>query len=142
MPTGKLSPHFAWAEFECHDGTDVPVEVEPAVFRLATSLLEPIRLHAGCPLTVISGYRTPEYNKRIGGAKQSRHVTGEAADIRGTRNTSADELHRLILQLHASGRLPDLGGLGLYRTWVHVDLKRAGDTHLRQWNGKGVGSEQ
>jgi len=43
--------------------------------------LDRIRARCGFPLRVSSGYRTPEHNRRIGGAENSAHVQGVAADL-------------------------------------------------------------
>ncbi|GGD64722.1 DUF882 domain-containing protein [Erythrobacter arachoides] len=47
---------------------------------LVENILDPLREHFG-PVTVSSGYRSPTLNARIGGAKTSQHVFGQAADI-------------------------------------------------------------
>lgn len=137
----RLSAYFDSSEFDCHDGTDVPDELMGNLIRLGETLTH-IRLAAGVPLAVISGYRTKAWNDRVGGAAGSAHLTAEAADVRPGRGMSPDELHTLILAHHKQGRLPLIGGLGLYKTWVHVDVRKAADGHLRRWTGKGVGSER
>lgn len=137
----KLSPYWDSDEFECHDGTDVPDELMPNLQRLVATL-DPIRIKWGSPLAVISGYRTWQWNHRVGGAQGSTHLTAEGADIRPTRGFSSKELHDFILHLQRAKELPGLGGLGEYKGWVHVDVKKAPDGHLRRWRGKGVGSEQ
>lgn len=48
--------------------------------RLCVNILEPVRLHFGA-ITINSGYRCKELNRRLGGADNSQHVKGEAADI-------------------------------------------------------------
>jgi len=48
---------------------------------LAEKVLQPIRDHFKIPVIVTSGYRSPEYNLRIGGAINSQHMRGEAVDI-------------------------------------------------------------
>ncbi len=55
-----------------------------AVSRMETlvgKLLDPIRELWGKPLRVTSGYRCKKLNKAVGGAKNSQHLRGEAADI-------------------------------------------------------------
>ena len=47
---------------------------------LTTKVLQPIRDEVG-PITVLSGLRSKEYNKAIGGVNNSQHTTGQAADI-------------------------------------------------------------
>lgn len=48
--------------------------------RLVSLVLDPLREAVG-PLTVTSGYRSPEVNREVGGAMNSFHVEGRAADI-------------------------------------------------------------
>ena len=47
---------------------------------LATNYLQPLRDRYG-PIRINSGFRTPEVNKAVGGAKNSAHMQGNAADI-------------------------------------------------------------
>lgn len=48
---------------------------------LANKIFQPIREHFGVPIYVSSGYRSAALNKKIGGARNSQHMTGEAMDI-------------------------------------------------------------
>jgi hypothetical protein len=114
----RLTPHFHLNEFACKDGTAVPKSSVPALRRLSTDVLEPLRDRFG-PCTIMSGYRHAAYNKRIGGATFSQHVydlhpSSVAADLifaRGRPSEWADAAEPLL------GR----GGLGRYPTFVHVD---------------------
>ena len=47
---------------------------------LCTKVLDPLRAANG-PITISSGYRSPQLNKLVGGVSNSQHVTGQAADI-------------------------------------------------------------
>ena len=72
----KLTEHFKVSEFACNDGSDyIPIDID-LVYKL-----EEIRKHFGQPITITSAYRTPEYNRRIGGASNSYHTKGRAFDI-------------------------------------------------------------
>jgi uncharacterized protein YcbK (DUF882 family) len=117
----RLSPHFDTQEFACHDGTPVPRHAYDDLRRLAELYLEPLRERFG-PVTILSGYRTPAYNREVGGAPASFHVYsqgrwGAAADVRARRGEPRT-WHRYLASL-------DPGGLGLYPHHVHVD-NRAG----------------
>jgi uncharacterized protein YcbK (DUF882 family) len=137
----KLSNHFSLAEFDCHDGTPVPAELVPNAQRLVDLVLEPIRLRWGAPLLIVSGYRTPAWNTRVGGAAASTHVTMDGCDPKPVHLRDVPALHMLILKMQADGDLPGLGGLGEYPNWVHVDTQKLASGRLRRWRGKGVGSE-
>jgi hypothetical protein len=59
---------------------------------LATHIFQPMRDHFGVPIHISSGYRSLALNKRIGGARNSQHSTGQALDIdmQGTKVSNAD----------------------------------------------------
>jgi hypothetical protein len=48
---------------------------------LAENIFQPIRDHFGVPIRISSGYRSAALNKKIGGAKVSQHLSGEALDL-------------------------------------------------------------
>ena len=110
----KLSEHFTVGEFACRDGTDaVPVSEE------LVTLLQKIRDHFGRAVTVNSAYRTAAYNTKVGGAKRSQHLLGTAADI-----TLAGVTPLEVAQ-YAEFLQPKAGGIGVYRTFTHVDVRAA-----------------
>jgi uncharacterized protein YcbK (DUF882 family) len=109
----------------------------PNVQRLVVGVLQPVRDRIGRTLSIISGYRTPGWNSGRG-VSGSTHLEAAGADIRAG---DPAWLHDLILRLYFEDELPGLGGLGRYPGWVHVDIRKAPDGHLRRWTGGGVGSE-
>lgn len=56
-------------------------EVEDNLIKLIEAILDPLREWYGKPIRVNSGYRCEALNSAIGGAKNSQHTTGMAADI-------------------------------------------------------------
>lgn len=48
---------------------------------LCLNVLQPLRNALGCPIIISSGFRCAELNKRIGGAANSQHLYGQAADL-------------------------------------------------------------
>jgi hypothetical protein len=136
-----ITPHFAWAEAACHDGTPVPPELMPNARRLAL-MSERIRARWASSIIPISWYRTPAWNLRVGGALRSRHMEADAMDARPADLADLPALVRCIEGMLAGGELPELGGLGVYPAWVHLDTRpRPASAHVARWKGAGVGSE-
>ena len=69
---------------------------------LVDTLLDPIRAAWGKPIVVNSGYRCPELNRSIGGAANSQHTKGQAADIECVSRDPEENkrLFRLIRNLN------------------------------------------
>lgn len=78
---GRLSPHFTYAEAACNDGTPVPRHLRARARNHAFNL-ERFRHELGdVDLVPLSWYRPRAYNTRIGGARDSRHIRGDATDF-------------------------------------------------------------
>lgn len=116
----RLEKNFNLSEFRCKDGTDVPDELLLNVKKLAIEL-QKLRDLLGLPIKINSGYRTPSYNRKIGGAKNSFHVQAKAADIVVT-DITPKQLHAKIEKWIEQGKL-NFKGVGLYDTFVHVDVR-------------------
>lgn len=116
----NLTPNFTIWEFQSKDGAPFPLEVLKNLKKLAENL-EVIRAEIGRPITITSGYRSPEHNKAIGGAKFSEHITGRAADIKANGITTT-ELKKTIERLISEGKISE-GGIGFYPTWIHYDIR-------------------
>jgi uncharacterized Zn-binding protein involved in type VI secretion len=76
----------------------------------------------GQNLTITSAYRSPEYNKKVGGAKNSMHQQGKATDIVMTGYSNSDRARFIEIAINEG-----IGGVGVYNTFIHVDTggKRA-----------------
>lgn len=48
---------------------------------LAQNVLQPLRDMLGKPITITSGFRNKLLNQKVGGASNSQHLYGQAADI-------------------------------------------------------------
>ena len=113
----QLSRNFNEREFACKHCGQVHVESE-----LVTKL-QALRDALGRPITVTSGYRCPVHNRNIGGATQSRHMQGQAADLVVTGVSPA-----AVAQ--AAERV-GFGGIGIYKSgFTHVDIGPK-----RRWDG-------
>ena len=110
----QLSAHFKVREFACGDGSDA-VLVAPRL----VMVLETIRAHFGAPVVIHSGYRTPQYNTKVGGVAHSQHCYGMAADISVKDQTPA------AVAAYARTLMPDWGGVGIYakKGFTHIDVR-------------------
>lgn len=147
-----VSPHFRLQQFLCKQDGDYPkyMILDTRLLNALELLLEKANAH-GYPtrtLTVMSGYRTPYYNRAIGNSTTySRHVWGDAADIFIDENPQDGRMDDLNqdgeVDTHDAQVLYDLiesqydsrfqklhvGGLARYREtsshgpFVHVDVR-------------------
>jgi hypothetical protein len=81
----QLTPHFSLRQFLCKQESGYPkyVVIKESLLVLLEGLLESVQ-EEGYPARsfgVISGYRTPWYNRKIGNVANSRHVYGDAMDL-------------------------------------------------------------
>lgn len=116
----QLSANFSFEEFSCKDGTPVPAEFIPNL-QLLVANLQVLRDHIGEPIHVNSGYRTPAYNKSVGGKPNSMHMKAMAADIT-CKSYTPKQLHAIIEKLIKERKMKQ-GGLGLYPGFVHYDVR-------------------
>ena len=93
------------------------------------------RYSLGTPaIRISSGYRSPELNKAVGGAKTSAHQFGYAADIQPV-NGKQDEFERFFANdFSRMGYAFDQIIIEKSKTsrWVHVGYKRADGKQRRQ----------
>lgn len=108
----KLSRNFRVKEFGCKDGSD-PVFVDTYL----VEVLQQLRDHYDEAVIVVSGYRTPSYNKKCGGATYSQHLYGKAADVK-ISGVTPEEVARFVETI-----LKDKGGIGIYSTFTHIDTR-------------------
>lgn len=89
--------------------------------RLVTNVLDPLRTEWGKPIIVSSGYRCPKLNTAVGGAKNSQHTLGQAADIRTLSDKPEEnrKLRDLLIKLNLPyDQLIDEFGCD----WIHVSF--------------------
>lgn len=116
---GQITENFHSKEFQCHEVLvkEVPAYYTNNMIYLATQL-QVIRDTLELPqLLINSAYRTKQFNKNIGGAENSNHLTCMAADI--TQNKFENEkFFQHILKLVHFNIIPD-GEIIKYQTFVH-----------------------
>jgi len=109
-------PNFSPAEIACR-GTDKLLINAPALDKL-----QALRDRLGKPLILRSAYRSPEHNRAVDGAPQSKHMNGTAFDIAMSNHDP--------VAFEAAARAVGFLGFGFYPRsgFIHVDLGPA-----REW---------
>ena len=116
----KITTNFSLEEFKCKDGSEIPNDVLPNIIELAKNL-QVLRDAIGKSITINSGYRSPKYNAKIGGVKDSQHVKGKASDLRVSGMTPK-ELAEVIEELIKRKKMKE-GGIGIYPNFTHYDIR-------------------
>lgn len=148
----SLSPNFTLDQFLCKQATNSEMKyllVKPALILKLETLLAEVQSRGIVVDTffVMSGYRTPFYNKAIGNVPYSRHVWGDAADIYidhapkdgsmddingdGKRNRAdaghlyriAEHVDTLVARTGLSGGVGEYGANSAHGPFVHVDTR-------------------
>lgn len=126
----RLADHFTLAEMVASGeairrGIDnTPTDaVVTNLEALCQNVLEPLRRHVGC-VRVSSGYRSPELNKVVGGAANSQHLRGEAADLHCSSLDQARRWFDFIVQHLDFDQLLLERRLSNGCCWLHVSYVR------------------
>ena len=112
----RLSPHFKLSEFLNLKKYPENVPTMQAVANLTYGcyqLLEPARFLVG-PIIVSSGFRCEEVNRKVGGVRNSQHLTGQAADI----HPMNPQQFQVMVDFFKSWEYTDQLLTG--STWLHV----------------------
>lgn len=128
----KLSPNFTLEEMlesqtarrkGIAEQFTPPPEVINNLRALCKNILQPLRDSVGGPIKISSGYRTPRLNRAIGGARNSQHMVGEAADIQGLNGMTNKQLFNKIKQMNLPfDQLIWEFGNDQNPAWVHVSF--------------------
>ena len=115
-----MTKNFSKEEFDCNDGSEMPINVYHNMVKVANQL-QTLRDYIGKPIQVNSAWRSEEYNASIGGVKNSQHIMGRAADI-VIKGMTPIEVSKVIERLISNGDMLQ-GGLGIYSSFVHYDIR-------------------
>jgi len=108
----NLNKYFTRSEFACKCGCGfrtVDVEMLDVLTDLREHFDEPVRSNSGC--------RCEKHNQAIGGSSRSKHIFACADDIT-VDNVSPKKVYDYLDKRH-----PDEYGLGLHKTFVHIDIR-------------------
>jgi len=104
---GQITRGFHIDDFRCKGTGEANVSAD------LVNRLQQLEDYLGVPITVTSGYRSPEHNRRVSGVEGSLHTKGIAADIQA-RGVSMNVLARAAKKFFPTAVV--------YRNHVHVDL--------------------
>ena len=101
--------HFSPREIACKGTGKLTIDTE------AMDMLQRLRTNLGKPLILTSAYRSPEHNRKVGGAKASKHMEGVAFDVRMDNH----DPHTF----EAAARAAGFSGFGYYPKsgFMHID---------------------
>jgi len=91
---------------------------------LVDKIIDPLREKVGA-IRVNSGYRTPAYNKQIGGATNSQHCRGEAVDIFPLEKDIDNVFTMIIREFKYDQVILERNSRG--SRWIHVSYKIEGN---------------
>ena len=110
-----ISFNFKRSEFACKCGCGFDtIDAE------TLQVLQSLRQHFNRPVTINSGCRCEEYNKKQGGAKNSQHLLGRAADF------TVKGIQPKEVQSYLKIAYPGKYGVGSYGTFTHLDTRTNG----------------
>ena len=103
---------------------NAPEQVKKNMAALVEKVLDPLRERVGA-IRINSGYRSPEYNKQIGGSPTSQHIKGQAADIFPI-DTDIDEVFSIIIREFKYDQvILERNNAGA--KWIHISYNTAGN---------------
>jgi len=117
---GDLTRNFSKSEFACKCGCGTNHYNIKLVYAL-----QELRDLIGKPIIINSAVRCKTHNQNVGGKPNSQHLLGAAADIK-IKGMSTLILYGYAIQIERFKQ----GGIGLYDTFVHVDVRGS----VARWN--------
>jgi len=114
----QVTKNFNMSEMEFYDR--VPANLLEKAKDVLTNI-QVLREALGAPISIMSGYRSPERNLQVGGSPKSRHMEGNATDLQCKTKTPL-EMYNMVEKLIKEGKMKQ-GGLGIYDGWIHYDTR-------------------
>ena len=111
-----VSEHFFSTDFDCH--CKRPQCNETLINPRLPEALEDLHLLSG-DFNIDSGFRCKAHNQEVGGAPNSQHTLGYAADCRSLKKLSGMEMAALAEKVPAFAA----GGIGTYPIFAHCDVR-------------------
>lgn len=137
----KLSNNFRLRQFvysktAIDNGiVNIPNEVQIANLRnLSQKVMQKVRDYYNLPITITSGFRSPELNKAVKGKPESQHLKGQACDF-VIENFNMNIVYNFIVQSLEIGKI-DFDQCILYKkkNFIHIsynDLKNRNEYFIK-----------
>lgn len=120
-----MNKYFQRNEFACQCGCGFAA-VDAELLDVITDVRE-----AYGPLVITSGCRCEEHNTAVGGAKNSAHKLGLAADFRPPLSAVKEYPQLLgMIQEYLLEKYPEKYGIARGSSFIHIDVKPGG---ARRW---------
>ena len=116
----QVTKNFNLNEFNSKCGRPMPENIKKNIIELINNL-QVIRDEVKVPISITSGYRSPEHNAKVKGVKDSQHVKGTAVDFK-VQGLKPKEVAVIVERLIKEGKIKQ-GGIGIYPSWVHYDIR-------------------
>ena len=116
----QVTKNFNLNEFNSKCGRPMPENIKKNIIEMIHNL-QVIRDEVKVPISITSGYRSPEHNAKVKGAKDSQHVKGTAVDFK-VQGLKPKEVAVIVERLIKEGKIKQ-GGIGIYPSWVHYDTR-------------------
>lgn len=121
----QFTEHFSSKEFTCQcSNSDC---VDQKISKNLVENLEKCRQEFGKAVMINSGYRCPKHNVAIGGAKNSQHIHGKAADTR-PKILTTDTMDEWFKVVSSSFK-----ALGIAQSFIHVDVREMEGPSRKIW---------
>lgn len=131
----KLTQNFTLTEF-IYSQTAVANRIDntpsqPVIENLkmlCENVLQPLRNSLGCAITVTSGFRCAVLNKKIGGAANSQHLYGQAADIVVPQKNLREVFNYIKKHLPYDQLLYEYNKTDI---WLHISYRKDGHNRMQ-----------
>lgn len=141
----RLSKHFTLAELTASqtairlgiDNTEISETIYDNLQLLCERVLEPVREEFGVTI-ITSGYRCPELNQAIGGAPESQHIDGCAADFRIPNVNPHIVAQWMVENLQAYDQIIQEHGRWVHASYVAIKQQRFDQFTALKHHGKTV----
>jgi len=116
---GSLTNNLSRPEFACRCNCGF----DTADFDLVNILQDVVDHFGTCYILITGPNRCKEHNKAEGGAPDSQHIYGRAADFKIIDTITRQPIKPINVYRYLDDKYPGRYGLGLYSNRVHFDTR-------------------